>query len=75
VGQGTEQIARSVSAIETQTLPRLNLLLDDAGRGARTFERVADRLGDEPASVLFGTPPARPGPGEPGFTAPSGGVK
>lgn len=74
-GQGVGEIARSVSAMETQTLPRLNLLLDDAGRGARTVERVADRLGDEPASVLFGTPPARPGPGEPGFTAPSGGVK
>ena len=74
-GQGVEEIARSVGAMETQTLPRLNLLLDDAGRGARTVERVADRLGDEPASVLFGTPPARPGPGEPGFTAPSGGVK
>ena len=74
-GQGVEEIARSVSAMETQTLPRLNLLLDEAGRGARTVERVADRLGDEPASVLFGAPPARPGPGEPGFTAPPGGVK
>ena len=74
-GQGVGEIARSVSAMETQSLPRLNLLLDEAGRGARTVERVADRLGDEPASVLFGTPPARPGPGEPGFTAPSGGVK
>ena len=74
-GQGVEEIARSVGAMETQTLPRLNLLLDEAGRGARTVERVADRLGDEPASVLFGSPPARPGPGEPGFTAPPGGVK
>jgi len=75
VGQGAEQVARSVAAIEAQTLPRLNLLLDEAGRGARTVERVADRLGDEPASVLFGMQPARPGPGEPGFVAPAGGVK
>ena len=75
VGQGAEQVARSVAAIEAQTLPRLNLLLDDAGRGARTVERVADRLGDEPASVLFGMQPPRPGPGEPGFVAPAGGVK
>jgi len=75
VGQGAEQVARSVAAIEAQTLPRLNLLLDEAGRGARTVERVADRLGDEPASVLFGMQPARPGPGEPGFVAPAGSVK
>jgi phospholipid/cholesterol/gamma-HCH transport system substrate-binding protein len=75
VGQGAEQIARSVAAIETQTGPRLNALIEDAGRGARTLERVAERLGDEPTSVLFGLQPARPGPGESGFVAPIGGAK
>jgi phospholipid/cholesterol/gamma-HCH transport system substrate-binding protein len=75
VGQGAEQIARSVAAIETQTGPRLNALIEDAGRGARTLERVAERLGDEPTSVLFGLQPARPGPGEAGFVAPIGGAK
>lgn len=75
VGQGTEQIARSVAAIESQTVPRLNLLIDDADRGTRTIERVVERLGDEPTSVLFGAQAGRPGPGEPGFVAPAGSAK
>lgn len=75
VGQGADQVARSVAAIETQTVPKLNVLIDDAGRSARTLERVADRLGEEPTSVLFGPQALRPGPGEPGFVAPAGGAQ
>jgi phospholipid/cholesterol/gamma-HCH transport system substrate-binding protein len=69
------QVALAATSFEAQSLPRLNLLLDDAGRGARTLDRVADRLGEEPTSVLFGPQPGRPGPGEPGFVAPAGGGK
>lgn len=72
---GVEQVGRVATSFETQTLPRLNALAEDADRGARTLDRVADRLGDEPTSVLFGPQPGRPGPGEAGFVAPAAGAK
>lgn len=75
VGLGAQQMANSVAAIEGQVLPRLAQVLDSADRTARTVDRVAERLGDEPTSVLFGLQPARPGPGEPGFIAPAGGTR
>ena len=73
--KSAEQIGQAAATFENQSLPRLNALLDNADRGARTVERVTERLGDEPSSVLFGPQPPRPGPGEPGFVAPAGGAK
>lgn len=73
--KSAEQIGQAAATFENQSLPRLNALLDNADRGARTVERVTERLGDEPSSVLFGPQPARPGPGEPGFVAPTGVAK
>lgn len=70
-----EQVGQAAGSFESQTLPRINILLDNADRSARTLERVTDRLGEEPTSVLFGPQPGRPGPGEPGFAAPAGGTK
>ena len=75
IAGSVDQMAQSVAGIEAQALPRLNALLDDADRGARTVDRVADRIGEEPTSVLFGPSPGRPGPGEPGFVAPAGGAR
>jgi len=73
--RSAEQVGQAASSFEGQSLPRINALLDNADRGARTLERVADRLGEEPTSVLFGPQPGRPGPGEPGFSVPAGGAK
>ncbi len=73
--RSAEQIGQAASSFEGQSLPRINTLLDNADRSARTLERVADRLGEEPTSVLFGPQPGKPGPGEPGFAAPAGGGK
>ena len=75
VARSAEQVGQAASSFEGQSLPRINALLDNADRGARTLERVADRLGEEPTSVLFGPQPGRPGPGEPGFSVPAGGAK
>lgn len=76
IGQSTERLGATVGAalgtVETQTMPRVNMLLDDAARGVRTLEKVTERIGDEPATVLFGAQPAAPGPGEPGFAVPAG---
>ena len=74
IGQSTENISHSVTTVEAQTVPRLNAVLEDAARGLRTVDKVAEKIGDEPASVLFGAPPPLPGPGEAGFVAPSGGA-
>ena len=72
IGQSVERVTQSVSTAEAQTLPRLNNVLDDASRSLRTVDKVTEKIGDEPASVLFGAPAAAPGPGEAGFAAPSG---
>jgi len=71
IAQSAERVSHSVTAVETHTLPRLNTLLDDAARGIRTLDKVTEKIGDEPASVLFGAPPAPAGPGEPGFAGPA----
>lgn len=70
IGQSAERVSHTLTAAEAQTLPRLNTVLEDAARSLRTVDKVAEKIGDEPASVLFGAPPAVPGPGEPGFAAP-----
>lgn len=70
--RSAELVGQAAVTFETGALPRVNALLETADRGVRTFERVAERLGEEPTSVLFGPQPGRPGPGEPGFVPPTG---
>jgi len=53
------------------TLPRVNSLADDVRSAVRSVDRAADTFSTSPRSVLFGAPPAAPGPGEPGFTWPA----
>lgn len=77
IGRAATDAGRAATAITNETVPRLSLLIDDARLGlrsvdatARSFERTADRISEEPTSVLFGIEAPRPGPGEPGFVAP-----
>ena len=44
-------------------------LIEDIGQAARSIDRSAAQLGEQPQSILFGERPARPGPGESGFDA------
>jgi len=53
--------------IEHDTLP----LAGDARATIRALNRTLDNLSERPQSVLFGSPEIAPGPGEPGFTAPT----
>ena len=71
IGQSAERIGQTAAVVEVQTLPRVNALVEDASRGIRSADRMVEKIGDEPASVLFGAPPPQPGPGEPGFSAAS----
>ena len=54
------------------TLPRVNSLAEDVRSAARSVDRAADTFSTSPRSVLFGAPPAAPGPGEAGFAWPAG---
>jgi phospholipid/cholesterol/gamma-HCH transport system substrate-binding protein len=60
----------TVATVNQDTLPRINLLLDEVGQATRQAARVAQTLDAEPQSLIFGPAPARPGPGEPGFVMP-----
>lgn len=71
IGASAEQLARAgdslVLVAGSETLPRLHGLFDDLSRSSRSLDRLMQELSAHPSSVVFGRPPARPGPGEPGF--------
>ena len=50
------------------TLPRANALMKELTDTTRQFSRLLESLDNNPQSLIFGRPPVRPGPGEPGFT-------
>lgn len=70
-----ERVGGSLEAVtsdlELQTLPHLVAMTDEARTSLRAVRRTADSLSDRPQSILFGAPDGAPGPGEPGFTAPT----
>jgi phospholipid/cholesterol/gamma-HCH transport system substrate-binding protein len=46
-------------------------MTDEARTSLRAVRRTVTNLGDRPQSILFGGPNVQPGPGEPGFVAPT----
>jgi phospholipid/cholesterol/gamma-HCH transport system substrate-binding protein len=68
VGSSLEAVT---SELEMQTLPHLVTMADEARTSLRAVRRTADTLNNRPQSILFGTPNGTPGPGEPGFVAPT----
>jgi phospholipid/cholesterol/gamma-HCH transport system substrate-binding protein len=68
VGSSVEGVTND---LEFQTLPHLTAMTDEARLSLRAVKRTATSLGDRPQSILFGAPNATPGPGEPGFVAPT----
>ena len=50
-----------------ETLPRINVLVDQLQRDTRVLDRVLNSLNDNPQSFVFGAQRGRPGPGESGF--------
>lgn len=69
LAQGAGALAASGQALQGDTLPRINRMVDDTGRAIRQMGRAASRLNDNPEALLFGSPSGAPGPGEPGFSA------
>lgn len=66
-----DRLNESVSTVSGTTLPRVQGLTEDVSRTIRRLDRIANTLNDNPQSLLFGNGATPPGPGEPGFTAPS----
>jgi phospholipid/cholesterol/gamma-HCH transport system substrate-binding protein len=64
-------LAGVTSDLELQTLPHLTEMTDEAKSSLRAVKRTATSLSDRPQGILFGAPSAQPGPGEPGFAAPT----
>ncbi|MBM3346175.1 MAG: MCE family protein [Betaproteobacteria bacterium] len=68
-----DEVGAAARAVNEETLPRLNALVDQLNRETRALDRLINTLGQHPQSVVFGAPPGSPGPGEPGFS--SGGAR
>lgn len=52
-------------------MPRLNELSADISTTSRQLNRVLKMIEESPQSLVFGAPAQAPGPGEPGFVAPT----
>jgi phospholipid/cholesterol/gamma-HCH transport system substrate-binding protein len=59
------------SDLELETLPHVVSMTDEARISLRAVKRTATSLSDRPQGLLFGAATASPGPGEPGFVAPT----
>ena len=69
VGVGADQMGAAATEFSATTLPGLNKLADKLSRTADHMDRVLEAQSREPQSLIFGTAPPEPGPGEPGFSA------
>jgi len=65
---GVEEVGVTARALGEETVPRVNGLVDGLAKDRHALARVINTLDEQPQSLLFGTPPGAPGPGEPGFT-------
>ena len=63
-----DEVGITARALNDETMPRVNVLIEDLSKDTQALGRVINTLGEQPQSIVFGTPPGRPGPGEPGFT-------
>ncbi|HEU4373081.1 MAG TPA: MCE family protein, partial [Telluria sp.] len=59
------------SDLELETLPHVVSMTDEAKTSLRAVKRTANSLSDRPQGLLFGAGKVAPGPGEPGFVAPT----
>lgn len=67
VNDAVNNIGSAASTVEYQVVP----LIDETRTTMRALNRTLETVNQQPQSILFGTTPAQPGPGEAGFTAPA----
>ena len=68
VGLSVDAVA---GGIELETLPHVILLTDEMRSTMRVLKSTMSALNERPQSILLGAPGVPPGPGEPGFVAPT----
>ena len=71
ISQGADALLATGQNLNTTLMSRLNRTVDDTARTVRNIGRAVDAVNDNPQSLLLGNGAAVPGPGEPGFVAPS----
>jgi len=67
--EAATRVGRAVEDLNRDTLPRVNLLLDEVSTDARELKTTLHQANVRPQSFIFGLQPPTPGPGEPGFVA------
>ena len=70
LAEGAEGLAHAADSFNAATLPRINRVTEDSSRAVRQLSRGVTGISDNPQSLIFGSGPAQPGPGESGFSAP-----
>ena len=65
-----EVTVRVGGELSSSSVPRFNALMRDLQGNSLQLKRVLEVLEESPQSVIFGRPPAHPGPGEAGFVSP-----
>ena len=71
IAQGADALGTAANALNRTTLPRFNRTADDVSRSMRQIGSTVSRFGENPQSLIYGSGPSGPGPGEPGFVAPT----
>ena len=62
-----DDVGAAARSFGDETLPRINVLVEQLQRDTRTLDRVLNALNDNPQAFIFGSQRAKPGPGESGF--------
>jgi phospholipid/cholesterol/gamma-HCH transport system substrate-binding protein len=70
LAEGSGALSHAADSFNASTLPRINRVTEETSRAARQLGRTAGTIKDNPQSLIYGSGPIAPGPGEPGFTAP-----
>ncbi|HZF18679.1 MAG TPA: MlaD family protein [Burkholderiales bacterium] len=62
-----DDVGVAARSFNNETLPRINVLVEQLQRDSRALDRVLSSLNDNPQAFIFGAQRAKPGPGETGF--------
>ncbi|HEX2825579.1 MAG TPA: MlaD family protein [Burkholderiales bacterium] len=65
--KATHSIGSLADTVASESLPRINLLVEELARTTRSLDRFVADLKEEPQSLVFGRKAGQPGPGERGF--------
>ena len=69
MAEGSQALSHAADSFNAATLPRVNRVTEETSRAVRRLSRTVNNINDNPQSLIYGTGPIAPGPGEPGFAA------